>query len=238
MLKDKYILSLNLYRGELAESVLSYVAQARQKAAVMCFQEADGPIHDEIDLLLTDSYQGYFMEKTSPDGTHYRLVTYVERGIKVLGAGEVLEGVEGGGAGLSCIIELSSDRRLQVVNVHGVPEPGDKLDNPVRLSQSEELLRVTDSSLWAQVVMGDFNLDPETRSVKVFEESGFLNLIKDYNIATTRNRVAWENYPDNPQLYADYVFLRGDDVQVDDFHVEDVVVSDHLPMWLKLDKKD
>jgi endonuclease/exonuclease/phosphatase family metal-dependent hydrolase len=67
----------------------------------------------------------------------------------------------------------------------------------------------------------------------MFEENGYRDLIKEYKISTTRNRLAWEMYPDNKQLFSDYVFLSPG-ITINNFSVPDNEISDHLPMILEV----
>ena len=62
-----------------------------------------------------------------------------------------------------------------------------------------------------------------------FAAAGYRDLVKEYQIATTRNRLAWEKWPNNMQLYADYTFVSPG-VTVPDFRVPAIEVSDHLSM--------
>ena len=120
------------------------------------------------------------------------------------------------------------------MNVHGQPQPGHKLDTPERIAQSKGLLRYAAHDDIPTVFMGDFNLLPEAHSVKLFTSTGYRDLISDYAIATTRNQHAWQRYPDNQQLRADYAFTRLNNLFDYDFSVDDVPVSDHLPLALTL----
>ena len=76
----------------------------------------------------------------------------------------------------------------------------------------------------------------DTESVRMFEEAGYRNLIRDFDIKTTRNQISWDMWPDLPkQLWADFVFVSPD-IKVKSFVVpEDDESSDHLPMILEVD---
>ncbi len=63
----------------------------------------------------------------------------------------------------------------------------------------------------------------------MLEEEGYQNLIKDYQIKSTRNRLSWELWPEDKQHFADYVFASPE-INVVEFSVPDIEVSDHLPM--------
>ena len=80
-------------------------------------------------------------------------------------------------------------------------------------------------------------LEANTKSVSLFKDNGcYIDLIKRYKILTTRNRLIWDEYPDNKQYFSDYVFV-GPTVQVTEFLVPDIEISDHLPIILKFSLK-
>ena len=68
----------------------------------------------------------------------------------------------------------------------------------------------------------------------MFQKYGYLDLIKKFGIKTTRNEVAWENYPDNKQYFSDYVFVNPE-AKIKSFSVPDLEISDHLPLILEIE---
>ena len=102
------------------------------------------------------------------------------------------------------------------------------------MQQSTKIIEYLYEVEGAIVIGGDFNLEIDTESLLTFEKNGYQNLIKEYNIPTTRNRLVWEKYPENRQYFSDYVFVT-EDVKVVDFSVEEVEISDHLPMVLTME---
>jgi len=123
-------------------------------------------------------------------------------------------------------------KKIWLGSIHGKTLPGSKLDTPVRLKQSGIIINFFADKSGSKIVGGDFNLMPDTKSVKMFEEAGYRNLIRDFNIQETRNRLCWEQFPeDKRQHFADYVFVSKD-VKVDKFEVPYNEISDHLPQVL------
>ena len=84
------------------------------------------------------------------------------------------------------------------------------------------------------MIGGDFNLAPETKSIAMLTENGYRDLIKDFKIRTTRNRLAWEMYPESKQYFSDYVFASPE-VKVKEFTVPENEISDHLPLILDIE---
>lgn len=138
-------------------------------------------------------------------------------------------------------IALDGARPLTIVNVHGNSQPADKRDTPKRLAQSHKVINFLASRTGEKIIMGDFNLFPDTRGIQMFEEAGYRNLIRDYAITTTRGfnlRKLFPEYANNSygwQEFADYTFVSSD-ITVKRFEVPDVPVSDHLPMILEIDR--
>ena len=146
------------------------------------------------------------------------------------GLGVLLDGVEGVGLAFWASLDFKG-RKILLVNVHGESRPGNKLDTEARIFQSQEIIDFLEEKEGLKIVGGDFNLFPETQSVKLFAQNGYRNLINDFKIDTTRNELAWKLYPDK-QLWADYTFVSAE-VGVKSFTVPKNTVSDHLPMILE-----
>jgi hypothetical protein len=81
----------------------------------------------------------------------------------------VLQDIEN--TGLGVYTQLEEDRKVvTILNAHGVSRPGDKLDTPERLKQSEVFIAFMAQQPGTRIIGGDFNLLPETESVKIFEK--------------------------------------------------------------------
>lgn len=188
-----------------------------------------------LDALLKPGITRYSMCRSIVgEADEFYATTYVREDVTVTGTAELLCDIPHTGASLACELQLSPGKALRLVNVHGQPQPGHKLDTPERIAQSESLLRSAAHDDTPTVFVGDFNLLPEAHSVKVFIAAGYRNLIDDFSIATTRNELAWQRHPENKQLYADYTFTRLNELFDHDFSVDNVLVSDHLPLGLTL----
>lgn len=133
-----------------------------------------------------------------------------------------------------------ADKQVTLCNIHGISEPGNKLDSPERLKQSEKILTFLQKQPGEKIVLGDFNLFPETQSIKIFEQAGLRNLIKECGIQTTRGSLMRQIFPqygkppNGFQEFADYTFVSPG-IKVKSFEVPDLPISDHLPMILEID---
>ena len=123
-------------------------------------------------------------------------------------------------------------KKFSIFNFHGTPYPlTHKLDSPNRLAQAKKAKHIIDSKSGAKILVGDFNLFPQTRSLRILGE-GMQNLIMKYHIERTRSNLnPFYGKPDF-QKFADYTFVTSD-VNVTSFQVPDVEISDHLPMILE-----
>ncbi len=115
------------------------------------------------------------------------------------------------------------------MNVHGHWSAEGKSDNANRLEQSKIISDfIKSSGPVPKIMVGDFNLLPETQSIKILE-GHFTNLITKYNIPTTRT----ELYKGDDK-HADYAFVS-DEILVEGFEALPDVVSDHVPLALQFD---
>lgn len=138
----------------------------------------------------------------------------------------------------SYLVFEKGNKTINLLNVHGMALPGNKFDTPERIKQSEKIIDFMNDKEGIKIIGGDFNLLPDTKSIKMFEKAGYRNLIKDFNIKNTRNEVSWSNFSKDPnfvkQFFADYVFVSSD-VKVKSFEVPYMEISDHLPQILEID---
>lgn len=226
------IIFLNTWNGETREQICEFIRQHAKDTDIFCFQEAyDDYMRPRCRELLPE-----FLEVTHDKVTEhndYAQAMYIKNTIPVLSADALLEDFADCGSALWAKIRMGG-RHMYVCNVHGISRPGDKLDTPGRLRQSREMLKFFADKDASVIFGGDFNLLPETESVKMFTDHRYTNLIDRYHIATTRNRHAWEQHPDNKQYYADYVF-SSPELAIQQFHVPQNEISDHLPLIVEVE---
>ncbi|MBI3103405.1 endonuclease/exonuclease/phosphatase family protein [Candidatus Daviesbacteria bacterium] len=124
-------------------------------------------------------------------------------------------------------------KTISVFNFHGTPFPADKLDSPNRLEEAEKVKDIVAKSADGKILVGDFNLLPQTECIKIIGQN-MRNLIEEFNIERTRSNLSPYFKKPHFQLFADYVFVTSD-VEIKDFQVQEVEISDHLPMILAFD---
>jgi len=124
-----------------------------------------------------------------------------------------------------------SGKDFAVFSFHGTSFPGNKLDTKRRLNEAKNVKEIVKSTNGAKILVGDFNLLPQTESIKI-QEQNMRNLIKEFNITKTRSDLSPFFGKVEFQKFADYTFVS-DDIKVESFQVPDIEVSDHLPMILE-----
>jgi endonuclease/exonuclease/phosphatase family metal-dependent hydrolase len=225
------ILFLNTWGGKTQHVLARFIQEQIKDTDIFCFQEA----HTAVKFLCKDILSGYNEisdHKTTINKQIFFQTTYVRKEISLLSSQALLQEYPDCGLALYTHIRYK-DTDVHLCNIHGIPKPGDKLDNAGRLKQSSELIDFFNDKRGIKIIGGDFNLLPNTRSVRLFEENGYHNLIEDYSIDTTRNQLSWQNYP-NKQYYADYVFIN-QETNVTQFVVPKNEISDHLPLILHIE---
>lgn len=120
-------------------------------------------------------------------------------------------------------------KKINVINFHGLWNGQGKGDSEDRLKQSENIIHFMKGLDGEIILCGDFNLRPDTESLKMFESFGLRNLVSEYKITSTRT-----SHYKKPEKFADYVFVsRG--IKVKDFKVMPDEVSDHAPLYLEIE---
>ena len=258
------IVSINLWGGLAIEPLLDFVREQARGADLFCMQETLAAperlalacgfrtsLYQELVESLPD-FEGVFdqivsWEESTDDGRRivvpFGLATFARRTLpiearraaRILDHEDTLDAVPG----LHPIVrwlQLTELRvpsgSLLIANYHGIARPGSKLDNDERLEQSRAIRRVLDAHDGPIVLIGDFNLLPDTESVRLLED-GLRNLVIERAIPSTRSRLNPYFGTPQEQPHADYAFISPD-IQVADFQVPDVQISDHLPMILDL----
>lgn len=253
------LISLNVWGGALYEPLMKFVKTQSKTTDIFCFQEvfdtkSDKKTYKKIHLNLlfelknilkdfncyfTPYMKGYaFFDKVDFD-LSFGLATFVKKDYLVLENDNIF--IFGEKIGFINNDKKRSSKKLQynklaqknlnIFNVHGLWYPGEKLDTVERIEQSKKINNYINTKTGPNILCGDFNLYPETKSMIMLEKN-MVNLIKEFDIQTTR--------PNNSQKYgrvqffADYT-LVSKDLKINSFEVPNIEVSDHLPMILDFD---
>ncbi len=119
--------------------------------------------------------------------------------------------------------------KLRVLNYHGIWSK-DKQGTNKTIEACKKINKLAGEVSYPSIICGDFNLFPNTSSMRVFNDH--INLLNKYNIQTTR--------PESNELNSvhrnvvDYI-LVSDSIKVQDFQVINTDISDHLPLMLEFE---
>jgi len=229
------VIFLNSWFGKAEKPFFDFVKKESSKTDIFCFMEVSPALYSNLSSILkkfnglyqkghyiktfgVSCGQAIFLAKRVKNGKTGKVLIY-RQSIRDLGFMQFAELVIG-------------KKKLWLGSVHGKTLPGDKLDTPTRIKQSEIIINFFAGKRGLKMIGGDFNLMPDTKSIKMIEETGYRNLTRDFNIRETRNRLCWQQFPrDKRQHFADYVFVSSE-IKVKKFEVPHNEISDHLPQIL------
>ena len=123
-------------------------------------------------------------------------------------------------------------KRLQILNLHGI-WTADKQGDARTVSECKYIIQAAKRKDIATIIVGDFNLVPDTDSIKLINKQ-FRNLIDEYKIVSTRPD--FDDGRDSGNMVVDYIFVN-DKIIVNDFKVINANISDHLPLVLDFEIK-
>jgi endonuclease/exonuclease/phosphatase family metal-dependent hydrolase len=243
------IIYLNAWSGRRTELLEQFVKK-HHDVDIFCFQEvyheAQGKeaiwSDSNLDLLniLKETLKDYHVYYDPHLGDYWGLAMFVHKDLKVLEQGDFfvhqyknyhLEKEKLGHTAKNIqhlTLQVEDYQKLTIINFHGLWNGQGKGDTEDRLTQSDNIIAYLKTLKHSYILGGDFNLSPDTTSLKKFEDIGLRNLIKEYKVASTRTSL----YP-KEEKFADYVFVP-QGVHVEDFQVLPDEVSDHAPLYIKV----
>jgi len=121
-------------------------------------------------------------------------------------------------------------KKLRVLNYHGI-WTRNKLGNEKSFEACEKINSLALEANGDVVICGDFNLFPDTSSMKIFNKN-FISLVDKYKVKTTRPASNELNKLDRNVV--DYIWVSKS-INVKSFEVIESDVSDHLPLILEFD---
>lgn len=253
------LISFNILGGTIYGPLMDYLRKLSADTDIFCFQEVFSALpgapevssgarmflFNELARLLPEfsgffdpRHAGYDFSGAVDFPVSHGLAVFVRRNLSVASyRSEIVEQATVDDSNplegwiKAQVLEIDyQEKKFSVINFHGVALPGDKQDTPQRISHMKKLRLIWDSLAGsAKILCGDFNLYPETESIRILETAS-RNLIKEFNITNTRNEITWEKYH-NRQTFADFTFVS-ENVKVKSFEVPYTLASDHLPMVL------
>ena len=245
-------MSLNLWGGRLPNPLKKFLEQYKNDIDIFCFQEvyhnAQGKLIEEwwndgeIDAQLFENIEKVLINHKGFFYSHFidfwGLAVFIKKQIDILKEGDFfvheapsMEVAKKGGTSKN--VEYVSfkykGKKINIINFHGLWTGMGKTDSDSRIKQSKNIVEFLKTLSGEIIFCGDFNLKPDTESLKILEEFGFRNLIKENKITSTRTSLYTKN-----ERFADYVLVT-DGIRVNEFKVLPDEVSDHNPIYLDFD---
>jgi endonuclease/exonuclease/phosphatase family metal-dependent hydrolase len=240
------VIFLNCQHGSLEKKLIQFVKSQIVSTDIFCLQEVTLDLQEKL-ISILDGYNFVFknIKVNNKFTSNYGQTIFYKKNINFI-KGDTLEVFKNRypNYGFLQYIDIQyKSKKVRILNLHGLSQPGHKNDTKNRIKQSKNIL----SNLLLKetnILGGDFNLNPNTRSLRIIENSNLINLIKSFDIKTTRNEYAFRNAQEfskkrdykfyGKQLYADYCFVSPK-IKVKKFEVPDIEISDHLPLILEFD---
>lgn len=245
------VISLNTLGGKLFEPLMVFIQEEAPACAAFCMQEmyrgsaelaASGErlnLFELVSAALPDFEASFAGAVRFADGVEGGEAMFVRRALAPafdvrFAVGEYMADYPQHKENWPAVLHSAQVGDLTLAHVHGVAYPGHKEDTPERLEQSRVIADYVRSFGTPAVLCGDFNLLPDTESVRTLERTPLRNLITEYGIQSTRPEEHLRKYaPEDRQHFADYMFVSPE-VAVHSFEVPALEVSDHLPLILEI----
>jgi exonuclease III len=246
------LITLNTWSGVMQNELLEFI-EFNNQVDLFLFQEvyheAEGKdfvfksrgfdLFNKITNTLTD-HLGTFHPHLID---FWGLAIFIRKDIQILDLGEFFVYSENGkneeeerlgktAKNIQYIKFLSNSKLVTIINFHGLYNGLGKGDSEYRIKQSENIIKFMEGvrDEGSEIILaGDYNLAPDTQSLKMLEDFGLRNLIKEYNITSTRTKFYTKD-----EKYADYILVSSG-VKVNEFKVMPDEISDHAPLYLDFD---
>ncbi|MDW7692808.1 endonuclease/exonuclease/phosphatase family protein [Flammeovirgaceae bacterium SG7u.111] len=130
------------------------------------------------------------------------------------------------------VFDYKTNRPIVVAHMHGLRDLNGKMDTPERAIQAQKLLSLANGLIENNenlIVCGDFNVEPNSETLKILSESGLTELVTTRTTKGTRN-----SHYKKESKFADYMLVN-DQIDVLNFKVVfEPEVSDHCPLILTI----
>jgi endonuclease/exonuclease/phosphatase family metal-dependent hydrolase len=246
------IITLNTWAGREKNAFLDFLKN--NEADIFCFQEVFRGSDEKTQPLLAAfkgadvnlykniaaSLPGHSGLFTPLIGESYGLAMFVKNNVSITESGHVLlhendqytpesAHISDHTRRLQWVKIKDGDREVCVFNVHGY-WTREGVDTKHSLIQSDKIKHFLSLSSAPKILCGDFNLMPQTKSIRMFSENPapLANLPLIHNIEHSRTDLC--NFP--KKFLVDYIFTSPD-IAAKRFAVLPDVVSDHAPLLME-----
>lgn len=247
------LITLNTWGGRISQPFEDFLRIKQYEIDVFCFQEiyheAKGKDlyykEDPINFNLYTDIQKMLSKHTGFYHPHledwWGLSIFINKDFEILESGDIFIHKQRGynielekqgytAKNLQYIKVSDKNKKIfTILNLHGLWNGQGKSDTEERITQSKNIISFLKNISNEYILCGDFNLLPETESIKILEDFGLRNLIKEYKIKSTRT-----SYYKKDVYHADYIFTSKN-VRINNFQVLPDEISDHAPLLLDFD---
>lgn len=206
------------------------------------FRDVSRALPDHV-AIFCPAAQGVLWDEDKSIPSQWGLATFVHRSVPIIGQvqGFVHKAFSPDGYGDHPrsrsahgvrVYDYDSQRSISVTHMHGLRDLNGKMDTPERAKQAKRLLdlsqRVSEPEDVA-VICGDFNVEPNSETLRVLVDAGLSELVTGRGFTSTRN----SQYK-KPGRFADYMLINEPDLVRGFDVVYDPEVSDHCPLVLAI----
>ena len=251
-IKIMKLISLTTWGCRVTDPIFKYIKENSETTDIFCFQEilkgGNGKTsreeiksaYEDIAKLLPNhtgyfreyGEGGYYAENYKNLDFKYGIACFVRSSLKqsfidafrLYDIGRKWNDYSGIFAvGLALAIKVED---YVIVNVHGLWQGHIKTDTEAKIEQSERIINIAQKTDGKKIIIGDFNLLPDTKSIGILRDK-YVDLIQKFKIENTRSSLYYGNMKS-----ADYAFIDKD-IIVNNFSVPNLDISDHLPLLLE-----
>lgn len=239
------IIQLNIWGGKLGLQVVDFLK--KEKPDFVCMQEVNDlkgragykffstleEIRDKSGFeysAMSASYSSRYMERELEYGnailSNYKILSSKT----VFTRGEYrrnfdIEKDDGNIRNLQIAKVATDSGEINFLNHHGHHIQDSKLGDDETVRQMRVIAGAIEKLNGPVILCGDFNLSPESDSIKIIEEK-LTNLSVKYGLKNTYNQFGTSS------AVCDYIFIN-DSVNISDFRMADEIVSDHNALILE-----
>ena len=205
------------------------------------FRDVAGALPDHV-AIFCPAAQGVLWDENTQVPSQWGLATFIRKSLPVIAQVQDFvhktysshgygEHPRSRNAHAIRVFDYEKNHPVCVAHMHGLRDPRGKMDTPERAEQARKFVSIAtriaerNESL---IVCGDFNVEPESETLRVLSEAGLTELVTTRTQQGTRS-----SYYKKPGRYADYMLVNSQ-VNVLDFKVVlEPEVSDHCPLILE-----
>lgn len=240
------LITLNIWGGRLRGPLRRFMNEYSPSVDIFCLQEVfnhkkrfsllslkglDTNILSRLTDMLSEHKGLYCEEEENGEGE----AIFIRSTLALSGAGERFihrwkragnEDSRRPGRALQYVQFQKDGQQFTVAHMHGLYHSRGKMDTEERIAQSRNARDFLDSLKGVKILCGDFNLLPNTESVKILGQN-MRNLVTEYGIINTRSQLHRK-----PERHADYIFVSPE-IEVVNFGTIPGTISNHLPLFLE-----